>query len=64
MHFIYMLIFTVTVNGYHEVSIAHTETPCPTLQACHKAYDIDNEQIAQTSVNATVSGTCLKVQTQ
>lgn len=58
---IYMLIFTAMVSGYHERSIVHTETPYPTIEACHVAYEINKQQVFQLDSFATVAGTCLKV---
>jgi hypothetical protein len=58
---IYMLIFTALVSGYREPSIIHTETSYPTVEACHKAYEIDAQQAFQMDVNARVAGTCLSV---
>jgi hypothetical protein len=58
---IYMLIFTALVSGYREPVATHTETPYPTIEACHKAYEIDKQQAFLMNENVILSGTCLAV---
>jgi hypothetical protein len=56
-----VLIATIFISGYREVSITHVEHDYPSYETCEAAYDEVYHQAHQLSSHASVVGKCLKV---